>query len=175
MSTNDIVKTLKNAHGEAVLETQAFGKNGQVAVWIEMKSIHKIARTLKETAGIQMDWLENLSVMDLDGTLVLTYFVRAAASPDAKETLILRGTLLPKSTEARVDAPSVQEVWPMARAMEAEASDLFGIRFTGAEQDSRLLPEGWIGYPLRKSYVFPEEFLGIAHVGAQRHAPEAKA
>ena len=25
------------------------------------------------------------------------------------------------------------------------------------------LPKGWNGYPLRKSYVFPTEFLGIPH------------
>lgn len=49
--------------------------------------------------------------------------------------------------------PSVSRVWPVADFPEREAFDLFGIRFLGHPNLTRILmPDEWEGYPLRKSY-----------------------
>ncbi len=59
--------------------------------------------------------------------------------------------------------PSVAGVWPVADFPEREAYDMFGIRFEGHPNLTRILmPDEWEGYPLRKSYgvgKVPIEFI----------------
>ncbi len=49
--------------------------------------------------------------------------------------------------------PTLYELWPGTEAHERETYDLFGIRFDGHPDPSRILmPEDWEGHPLRKDY-----------------------
>jgi NADH-quinone oxidoreductase subunit C len=61
-------------------------------------------------------------------------------------------------------APSLFEIWPGSEAMEREAFDMFGIRFENHPDMTRILmPEDWIGHPLRKDYAegrIPVQFKG---------------
>jgi NADH-quinone oxidoreductase subunit C len=60
--------------------------------------------------------------------------------------------------------PSLFDLWPGSEAMEREAFDMFGIRFDGHPDLTRILmPEDWIGHPLRKDYAegrIPVQFKG---------------
>ena len=65
------------------------------------------------------------------------------------------------------DDPSVAslfDLWPGSEAMEREAFDMFGIRFEDHPDLTRILmPEDWIGHPLRKDYAegrIPVQFKG---------------
>ena len=62
--------------------------------------------------------------------------------------------------------PSLWDLYPGTEAMEREAYDMFGIRFTGHPDLTRILmPEDWEGHPLRKDY-------GIGRVPVQfKEAP----
>ena len=49
--------------------------------------------------------------------------------------------------------PSLFELFPGTEAMEREAYDMFGIVFSDHPDPTRILmPEDWIGHPLRKDY-----------------------
>ncbi len=49
--------------------------------------------------------------------------------------------------------PSVADLWASAAPAEREVFDLFGVRFSGHPNLTRILmPDDWEGYPLRKDY-----------------------
>jgi NADH-quinone oxidoreductase subunit C len=55
--------------------------------------------------------------------------------------------------EADPVLPTLFELYAGTEAMEREAYDMFGIRFEGHPDLTRILmPEDWVGHPLRKDY-----------------------
>ena len=49
--------------------------------------------------------------------------------------------------------PSLVSVWPTANWLEREVYDMFGVQYEGHPDLKRILmPDGWVGYPLRKDY-----------------------
>ena len=59
---------------------------------------------------------------------------------------------------------TVFDLWPGSEALEREVYDMFGIVFIDHPDLTRILmPEDWIGYPLRKDYAvgrIPVQFKG---------------
>jgi NADH-quinone oxidoreductase subunit C len=66
--------------------------------------------------------------------------------------------------EAEAVLPTLFDIWPGTEALEREVFDMFGIGFDGHPDLSRILmPEDWIGHPLRKDYEvgdIPVQFKG---------------
>ncbi|MEB3292254.1 MAG: NAD(P)H-quinone oxidoreductase subunit J [Synechococcales bacterium] len=53
--------------------------------------------------------------------------------------------------------PSVYWIWRGADWQERESYDMYGIQYEGHPSLKRILmPEDWVGYPLRKDYVSPD-------------------
>jgi NADH-quinone oxidoreductase subunit C len=59
--------------------------------------------------------------------------------------------------------PSSVRVYRASQWNERECAEMFGITFAG-HPDPRhiLLPDDWVGWPLRKDYEFPKEYHGIS-------------
>ncbi|MEM7555036.1 MAG: NAD(P)H-quinone oxidoreductase subunit J [Cyanobacteria bacterium P01_A01_bin.84] len=61
--------------------------------------------------------------------------------------------------------PSVYWIWKTADWQERESYDMYGIVYEGHPNLKRILmPEDWVGYPLRKDYISPDFYeLQDAH------------
>jgi NADH-quinone oxidoreductase subunit C len=58
-------------------------------------------------------------------------------------------------TRCHEDAPppTLSTIWPSANWFEREVFDLFGVRFVGHPNLTRMMmPDNWEGHPLRKDY-----------------------
>ena len=66
--------------------------------------------------------------------------------------------------ESAPTLPSLFDLYPGSEAMERETFDMFGISFDGHPDLTRILmPEDWVGHPLRKDYdvgAIPVQFKG---------------
>ena len=68
--------------------------------------------------------------------------------------------------------PTVTGVWPTADWLERETFDFYGIEFAGHPNLKRiLLPEGWVGWPLRKDSPLGYEEVAFTHNTPDRVKP----
>jgi NADH:ubiquinone oxidoreductase subunit C len=105
--------------------------------------------------------LSNLSAYDrTDHFGVLYCFVKPVASPSDFAEMRLR-VVMPKAAGEPV-CPSLESLFPAAGWHEREMFDMYGIRFDGNADPRRMfLPEGWTGYPMRKDYKEPEQYVAL--------------
>jgi NADH-quinone oxidoreductase subunit C len=69
--------------------------------------------------------------------------------------------------------PTVTGVWPTADWLERETYDFYGIEFTGHPDLRRiLLPEDWVGWPLRKDSPLGYEEVAFTHNTPRRIKPD---
>jgi len=96
---------------------------------------------------------------------VLYAFVKPADSPSAFAELRLRVVLPKKDASGAAvepECPSLAPLFPAADWQEREMYDMYGIRFVGHPDLRRMfLPDGWSGWPMRKDYKEPEQYVAL--------------
>ncbi len=81
------------------------------------------------------------------------HLIKVADNADRPEELRLK-VFLPRESPK---VPSVYWIWKAADWQERESYDMYGIDYEGHPNLKRLLmPEDWVGWPLRKDYVSPD-------------------
>ena len=108
-----------------------------------------------------VDYLANLDRPLPDGVPRERFEVVVGLLDHAARRRLRIRVQVPESSPA---VPSLFELFPGTEALEREVFDMFGIRFEGHPDLSRILmPEDWIGHPLRKDYAvgaIPVQFKG---------------
>ncbi|MBI2059636.1 MAG: NADH-quinone oxidoreductase subunit C [Nitrospirae bacterium] len=153
MKAPDIAERLKAKFPDAVLEVQTDAK--QPWIKIRPQDLAEVARTLHDNPELSFDALMCLSGVDYPNELAGVYHL---FSYKHRHAIVVK-TFVPK-TDAHV--PTVSGLWRGADWFEREAFDLLGIVFDGHPDLRRLMmPEDWVGHPLRKDYQEPERYLGM--------------
>lgn len=128
--------------------------------WIEVDPAKwlEVATHLKNDPALKFDYLRCLSATDFppDEIQVVYHLLSYAHDHDAIVKI-----KLPRATPV---VASVAGLWPAADWHEREAFDMLGTKFSGHPGLTRiLLPDDWVGYPLRKDYKQPDEYHGIGN------------
>ena len=151
-----IYERVKNRFGDRVLEVAA-GKPDPFIV-VDPKAIVEIGRYMRDDAELAIDCLSNESGVDYKDRIEVVYHL---FSYKQRHTAVVK-IKLPRENPS---VETLENVWKSANWMEREIYDLLGVNFEGHSDMRRLLmPEDWIGHPLRKDFVEPQEYHGISTV-----------
>jgi NADH-quinone oxidoreductase subunit C len=156
MDAAQIGKVLVEKFGDAILETKSDVSQGWVKV--SPRRILEICTFLRDDPEMRFDFLRAVAGVDYidDKELEVVYLL--FSYPKRHEFKVK--VRIPRDNPR---IPSVHGVWPAADWHEREAYDLFGIEFEGHPDLRRImLPDDWIGYPLRKDYKEAEEYHGVS-------------
>ena len=155
MTPVEIANLLSERFGPKILAK--FGQDKHPRIHIDAADLRPIAEFLLNEPTLRLDWLANLSGVDYaaDDQMCVVYDLW---SFDLRHSFAVKA-FCPRN-EAHL--PSVADLWPAANWHEREAFDLFGIVFDNHPDLRRIvLSDDWVGFPLRKDYVFPREYNGI--------------
>lgn len=112
---------------------------------------HDVAQFLKEDEQLGFDYLSNLHGVDYEDRMEVYYHLYSYKNRQSVAVKV-------KTDREQPTVSSVMDIWRGADWNERETFDLFGIHFPGHINLTRiLLPDEWVGYPLRKDYVQYDE------------------
>jgi NADH-quinone oxidoreductase subunit C len=125
---------------------------------VESPAIVEVCRFLHDESDLQFDSLSNQTGVDYKAKGVIEVVYHLYSYPH-RHSIVLKVDV-PRDTPV---IPTVEGVWNAANWLEREIYDLLGVTFEGHSDLRRLLmPEDWLGHPLRKDFVEPEEYHGIS-------------
>ena len=143
---------------------------GQAVLHVDRAELASVVKRLRDDEGFDV-------CIDVTAVDYLTYAAARVLpdgiSPERFEVVVgLVNRTAPDRLRLRVQVPehdpvvpSLFDVHPGTEAFEREVYDMFGIRFDGHPDLTRILmPEDWEGHPLRKDYAvgrIPVQFKSV--------------
>jgi NADH-quinone oxidoreductase subunit C len=122
---------------------------------IEPSAWKELARQLRTTSGLDMDYLFCVTGVDWKTHLTIVYHLSSTLH---RHMLVVKAKLDPTDPEIE----TVSDIWRTAEFHEREAYDLLGIRFGNHPDLRRLfLTDDWEGWPLRKDYEDPINMIKL--------------
>jgi len=141
--------TARLAAWDAAAVSGAESFRGELTVTVPREQVQRVVNFLRHDPDLEFDFLSDLTATDhfpAEPRFAVIYHMLSI-----RHRHVLRLRTWVEGTNPVV--ASVTSVWPTANWHEREAFDLFGIRFEGHPDLTRiLLPVDWEGHPLRKDY-----------------------
>jgi NADH-quinone oxidoreductase subunit C len=156
MVFEEFIKILKEKFGAEEIRPVT-DQAGDPYAFVPAAKIAGIAAFLRDDPAGAFDCLSNLTGVDAppDDLDVAYHFF----SYGKRHSLALK-VRVPKSAP---QVPTLEKVYPTANWQEREAFDLLGIKFEGHSDLRRImLPDDWVGHPLRKDYKEEEDYHGMS-------------
>ncbi|MGZ4129757.1 MAG: NADH-quinone oxidoreductase subunit C [Actinomycetota bacterium] len=148
MRAEEIVERLGPRFPDAVVA------RGQAVLSVEREHLLDELASVRDDADLRLDFLSSVTATDWPERTPRFWLAYELYSVEHKHRLRVKVGL--PDEDPRV--PSVTGLFQTANFQEREVFDLFGIGFDGHPDLRRILmPEGWEGYPLRKT----EELGGV--------------
>ncbi len=158
MTINEVHEKLKARFGDAVGPLSE-PKVDPFCV-VQADRIVEVARFLKTTPGLELDFCDDLTAVDWPKREVIEVVYHLFSYAHGHGIV-----LKVEAARANPVVPSVSGVWKSAVFMEREVYDLFGVSFTDHPDLRRiLLPDDWVGHPLRKDYQEAGGYHGVPNV-----------
>ena len=118
------------------------------AILLNSESLYEVCSFLRQAAGLEFDYLTNLTGVDYLDYLEVVYHL---VSMKHNHSIVLKTRCYDRESPS---VPSVTPVWQGANFQEREIYDLLGIRFEGHPDMRRIfLWEGFNGHPLRRDFL----------------------
>jgi NADH-quinone oxidoreductase subunit C len=124
-------------------------------VGFESQNWKLIAQRLRDTEGLDFDFLFCLTCVDWKTHLTMVYHLTSTIH---HHTVVLKSKL----DRTNPEIETVSEIWRTAEFHEREVYDLFGVKFLHHPDPRRLfMTEEWKGWPLRKDYEDPVNMIKL--------------
>ncbi|MCL5264794.1 MAG: NADH-quinone oxidoreductase subunit C [Chloroflexi bacterium] len=142
------VKSLPQAISESIVRVV---ESDPPMIYVIPDRLVEVCRSLKETVGLEFDYLIDVTSADYLDQLEVVYHLHSVPRGHAL-------TLKVELDREEASVPSVTGIWRGADFQEREVYDLMGITFTGHPNLKRiLLYDEFVGHPLRKDFALPKE------------------
>ena len=135
------------------------GRGGDPFVLVEPRRLPEFLEFCRDDRELAMELLVDLTATD-PGKDDPNLWINVQLLSIARRHRLAIKCLVSKTEPV---LPTSVPVYRAAQWHERECSEMFGVTFEG-HPDPRhiLLPDDWVGFPLRKDYVFPDEYHGIS-------------
>jgi NADH-quinone oxidoreductase subunit C len=130
-------------------QTEFIEANGELTIIWPRETIVDFMTFMRDDERLRFDLLLDITGLDLLPKKPRFYAVYNIHSVLKRHRVRVRSAL----DEEEPEIDSVVSVWPAANWHERETYDMFGFRFKGHPDLTRILmPDTWIGHPCRKDY-----------------------
>ncbi len=144
---NLAVQKLREREPQTIAEV--IESRGETTVVLARRDLVRICEFLAQDQSLAFTFLSDITVVDrfpMEPRFEVNYQL---LSMQRRERVRIKVRL----SGADAVLPSVTGIWPTANWHEREIFDLFGIRFEGHPDLTRILmPDDWEGHPMRKDY-----------------------
>lgn len=135
------------------------GRSGRPFLNVEPGSLVALLGLCRDDEQLQFELLVDITASDPGEDDPNLWILVELLSVKHRQRLAIKA-LLPKESPTIASATSVYRA---AQWHERECAEMYGVTFEG-HPDPRniLLPDDWVGHPMRKDYEFPTEYHGIS-------------
>jgi NADH-quinone oxidoreductase subunit C len=140
---------------------------GETTILVRPEVLVGLCQVLRDAVGLRYDYLADITAVDWperEPRYDVVYHLLSLQTRAVARLKVRVGDV----DDEEPELPTVTGIWPAAGWYEREIFDLFGIRFSGHPNLTRILmPLDWVGHPLRKDYPLTGIRLPEPHWGGQ--------